>query len=113
MKMMKGTEINMSENKSMMKEMEELFTFILQQIEGTKLPKGKKSQIREEILGLQSFIVGSRPARMAIVGRRGVANSSMINAIFGELNADIGDYKAQTGEGKWYVVESASGSLDM
>src|SRR5699024_11572110 len=52
--MMKGTEINMSENKSMMKEMEELFTFILQQIEGTKLPKGKKSQIREEILGLQS-----------------------------------------------------------
>lgn len=111
--MMKGTEINMSENKSMMKEMEELFTFILQQIEGTKLPKGKKSQIREEILGLQSFIVGSRPARMAIVGRRGAGKSSLINAIFGELKADIGDYKSQTGEGKWYVFENASGALDI
>src|SRR5699024_5160933 len=111
--MMKGTEINMSENKSMMKDMEELFTLILQQLEGSKLPKGKKSQNREEILGLQSCIDGRRPDRIDMVGRRGAGKSSLINAIFGEVKADIGDYKPRAGEGKWYVFESASGALDI
>lgn len=103
----------MDETRSTMKQVEDLFTFILQQVESTKLPKGKKSQIRKEILGLQSFVVGRRPARMAIVGRRGAGKSSLINAIFGELKADIGDYKSQTGEGQWYLFENESGAIDI
>lgn len=103
----------MDETQGIMKQMEDLFQFILQQVDTTKLSKGKKSQIREEILGLQSFVVGRRPARMAIVGRRGAGKSSLINAIFGELKADIGDYKSQTGEGHWYLFENESGALDI
>lgn len=103
----------MDEKKSTLKQMEDLFSFILSQVEHSKVSKKNKSHIREEIVGLQSFVVGARPARIAIVGRRGAGKSSLINAIFGELKAEVGDYKSQTGNGKWYLFENELGGIDI
>src|SRR5690625_331183 len=93
--------------------MEDLFSFILKNVEKSKVSKKNKSLIREEIVGLQSFVVGARPARIAIVGRRGAGKSSLINAIFGQLKAEVGDYKSQTGTGKWYLFENDLGGIDI
>ncbi|MBO1001395.1 GTPase [Pseudogracilibacillus auburnensis] len=104
----------MSEKKSnMYKQMEDLFQFILKNVDKSKVSSKNKSQIREEIVGLQSFVIGARPARIAIVGRRGAGKSSLINAIFGEQKAEVGDYKSQTGSGKWYLFENELGGIDI
>lgn len=95
------------------KQMEELFSFILNNVDRTKVSAKNKAHIKEEILGLQSFVVGARPARIAIVGRRGAGKSSLINAIFGEEKAEVGDYKSQTGSGKWYLFENELGGIDI
>jgi predicted GTPase len=47
------------------------------------------------------------------VGRRGAGKSSLINAIFGEQRAEIGDVKARTGKGKWHTYESELGDLEI
>src|SRR5690625_2512456 len=104
----------MTNNKgSIYRQMEELFRFILTNVEQSKLSTKNKVQIREEIIGLQSFVIGARPARIAIVGRRGAGKSSLINAIFGEQKAEIGDYKSQTGSGKWYLFENELGGIEI
>ncbi|MEI3606349.1 GTPase [Pseudogracilibacillus sp. SE30717A] len=94
-------------------QMEELFGFILNNVDRSKISSKNKAQIREEIVGLQSFVVSARPARIAIVGRRGAGKSSLINAIFGEEKAEVGDYKSQTGAGKWYLFENELGGIDI
>src|SRR5690625_3320657 len=94
-------------------QMEELFQFILNNVDRSKLSSKNKTQIREEIIGLQSFVVGARPARIGIVGRRGAGKSSLINAIFGEEKAEVGDYKSQTGSGKWYLFENDLGGIEI
>lgn len=97
----------------MYQQMEELFRFILNNVDRSKVSSKNKAQIKEEIIGLQSFVVGARPARIAIVGRRGAGKSSLINAIFGEEKAEVGDYKSQTGSGKWYLFENKLGGIDI
>src|SRR5690625_5710374 len=95
------------------KQMEDLFKFILNNVDRTKVSSKNKLKIKEEISSLRSFVVGARPARLAIVGRRGAGKSSLINAFFGELKAEVGDYKSQTGTGAWYLFESELGGIDI
>src|SRR5699024_7396682 len=97
----------------LLEQMEDLFRFILNNVDKSKASSKNKAQIREEIMNLQSFVVGARPARIAIVGRRGAGKSSLINAIFGEEKAEVGDYKSQTGTGKWYLFENELGGIDI
>ena len=99
--------------KNMLDQMEDLFQFILENVNQSKIPKKNKQQIKGEVMGLQQFVVGARPARMAIVGRRGAGKSSLINAIFGDEKAEVGDYKSQTGSGKWYLFENELGGIDI
>lgn len=103
----------MNDKKGIYRQMEELFQFILTNVDRSKISSKNKRQIREEIIGLQSFVVGARPARIAIVGRRGAGKSSLINAIFGEQKAEVGDYKSQTGSGKWYAFENELGAIEI
>lgn len=103
----------MKEEKNIDGQMNDLFQFILKNVDKSKVSGKNKQKIRDEIHGLQSFVVGARPARIAIVGRRGAGKSSLINAIFGELKADVGDYKSQTGSGKWYLFENELGGIDI
>src|SRR5690625_3044321 len=95
------------------KQMEDLFKFILNNVDRTKVSSKNKLKIKEEISSLRSFVVGARPARLAIVGRRGAGKSSLINAFFGELKAEVGDYKSKTGAGKWYLLENELGGIDI
>lgn len=94
-------------------QMEDLFKFILKGLEDTKIPGKVRKKVVEEINKLKSFTLDARPARIAIVGRRGAGKSSLINAIFGELKAEIGDYKSQTGIGKWYSFNNELGEIEI
>lgn len=93
--------------------MKELFDFISKNVEQTKISNKNKKIIVEEMDKLRSFIVDARPARIAIVGRRGAGKSSLINAIFGEERAEVGHTKAQTGMGSWYQYRSEQGEIDI
>lgn len=101
------------EDKNIQQQMEDLFQFIFKNVDQSKISNKNKQKIKEEIHGLQSFVVGARPARIAIVGRRGAGKSSLINAIFGEPKAAVGDYASQTGTGNWYLFENTLGGLDI
>lgn len=103
----------MDGKKNMTDQMDDLFKFILKNVDQSKTSKKNKTKIREEVKGLRSFVVGARPARIAVVGRRGAGKSSLINAIFGENRAEVGDYKSQTGSGKWYLFENELGGIDI
>lgn len=105
--------IRMTENNNKLNQMEDLFQFIFKNVNKSKISQKNKEKIISEISGLQSFVVGARPARIAIVGRRGAGKSSLINAIFGELKAEVGHYTSQTGTGQWYLFENELGGLDI
>ncbi|MEI0738990.1 GTPase [Paenibacillus sp. JTLBN-2024] len=79
----------------------------------SKLPEKIKKKMKEELETLKAFTLNARPARIAIVGRRGAGKSSLINAIFSEMRAEIGDVKARTGMGKWHTYKSDSGNLEI
>ncbi|MBB2481367.1 50S ribosome-binding GTPase [Bacillus sp. APMAM] len=79
----------------------------------SKLPEKIKKKMREELETLKAFTLDARPARIAIVGRRGAGKSSLINAIFSEMRAEIGDVRARTGMGKWHTYKSDSGHLEI
>lgn len=79
----------------------------------SKLPEKIKKKMKEELETLKAFTLDARPARIAIVGRRGAGKSSLINAIFSEMRAEIGDVKARTGMGKWHTYKSGSGNLEI
>lgn len=93
--------------------MKDLFDFILDNINKAKISSKNKRIIIDEVIKLRSFVLDARPARIAIVGRRGAGKSSLINAIFGELRAEVGDTKSQTGMGKWYEFQSELGGIDI
>lgn len=103
----------MTENNNKLNQMEDLFQYIFKNVNKSKISQKNKEKIISEISGLQSFVVGARPARIAIVGRRGAGKSSLINAIFGELKAEVGHYTSQTGTGQWYLFENELGGLDI
>lgn len=93
--------------------MKNLFDFITSNIDKIKISGKNKQLILEEVNKLRSFILDARPARIAIVGRRGAGKSSLINAIFGQERAEVGHTKSQTGIGRWYGFENESGSIDI
>lgn len=90
-----------------------MFDFIVRNITKTKISNKNKQIILEEVEKLRKFIVDARPARIAIVGRRGAGKSSLINAIFGEEKAEVGHTKSQTGVGKWYSFSNELGAIDI
>lgn len=94
-------------------EINELIQSIYKLLSESKFPKKIKDKIKEELDTLKDFTLDARPARIAIVGRRGAGKSSLINAIFSELRADIGDVKAKTGIGKWHTYKSNSGNMEI
>lgn len=94
-------------------EIENLIKSLYESLNNLKIPQKAKQKIIEEINNLRSFTVDARPARIAIVGRRGAGKSSLINAIFSEFRAEIGDVKAKTGKGKWHSYKSEFGGLDI
>ncbi|UJL45625.1 50S ribosome-binding GTPase [Virgibacillus sp. NKC19-16] len=94
-------------------QMQDLINYIDEGLKKAKLPGNTKEKISEELEDLKTFILDARPPRIAIVGRRGAGKSSLINAIFGEMRAEIGDVKAQTGSGKWHAYISDSGTLEI
>src|SRR5699024_9463625 len=101
------------EQKEMESKLEDLFQFIGKNIDKTKMSAKNKSKVASEMAHLRSFILEARPARIAIVGRRGAGKSSLINAIFREEKAKVGDYKSTTGAGKWYLFENELGGIDI
>lgn len=100
----------MNENK---KQLQDLIQSIHEALKGGQIPEKIKKEIRKELEQLKAFTLDARPARIAIVGRRGAGKSSLVNAIFGEKRAEIGDVKAQTGIGRWHRYESAEGALEI
>lgn len=94
-------------------EIESLIKSLYDSLNNLKIPQKAKQKINEEINKLKSFTLDARPARIAIIGRRGAGKSSLINAIFSESRAEIGDVKAKTGKGKWHSYQSEFGELDI
>lgn len=94
-------------------QIDDLLESIYEVLIGSKLPEKIKSKIRKELDSLKAFTLDARPARIAIVGRRGAGKSSLINAIFSEMKAPIGDVKATTGRGEWYTYTSDLGNLEI
>lgn len=94
-------------------QIDDLLKSIYDALVKSKLPEKIKKKMREELDTLKAFTLDARPARIAIVGRRGAGKSSLINAIFSELRAEIGDVKARTGMGKWHTYKSNSGNLEI
>lgn len=95
------------------RQMEDLIKSIYEGLAKAKIPGKVKDKIRVELDHLKSFTLDARPARFAIVGRRGAGKSSLINAIFSEKRAEIGDVKARTGAGKWHRYQSDAGALEI
>ena len=93
--------------------MNDLLKFIYDTLSESKLPEKIKNKMYKELENLKAFTLDARPARIAIVGRRGAGKSSLINAIFSEMRAEIGDVKARTGIGKWHTYTSESGDLEI
>ncbi|TCN26335.1 GTPase family protein [Mesobacillus foraminis] len=94
-------------------QLNDLIKSIYEGLVDSKLPSAIKDKIKLELEQLKEFTLNARPARIAIVGRRGAGKSSLINAIFSEQRAEIGDVKARTGIGKWHTYTSASGNLEI
>ncbi|WP_018924523.1 GTPase family protein [Salsuginibacillus kocurii] len=94
-------------------QVKEYMEYVHEGLDKARLPAKAKEGIRAELEELRAFVFDARPARIAIVGRRGAGKSSLINAIFGEVRAEVGDVKAQTGTGSWYTYSSASGALEI
>ncbi|MCJ7840035.1 50S ribosome-binding GTPase [Lederbergia sp. NSJ-179] len=99
-----------SQNK---RQIEDLIKSIYEALTKAKIPGKVKKKIQVELDSLKAFTLDARPARFAIVGRRGAGKSSLINAVFGEKRAEIGDVKARTGAGKWHRYQSDSGALEI
>ncbi|GAE37507.1 GTPase family protein [Halalkalibacter akibai] len=105
--------MNNSQDGQNSQQIDELLHSIYEALMNSRIPQKIKGKVNEEINNLKSFTLDARPARIAIVGRRGAGKSSLINAIFSEMRAEIGDVKATTGMGKWHTYKSDLGSLEI
>lgn len=75
------------------------------------LPGPIADKVREELHMLRKLTLDARPPRLCLVGRRGSGKSSLINAIFGEPVAEVGEVQATTGQGRWFTCQGAFGEL--
>jgi len=91
----------------------DLLESVYDMLKSSKIPNKIKEAVKKELNELKSFTLDRRPARIVIVGRRGAGKSSLINAIFSERRAEIGDVKARKGIGKWHTYESELGDLEI
>jgi uncharacterized protein (DUF697 family) len=71
------------------------------------------NNIRAKIALLRTVLLEQRPPAFALVGRRGAGKSSMVNALFGSVVAEVGHVKAQTGRGKWFDYSSPRGAISV
>lgn len=87
----------------------------LKRLEGhlDKLPGPLTGRVQTHLAELRALLLEKRPARLALVGRRGSGKSSLINALFGEEVAAVGHETAQTGAAQWYPYESELGALQV
>jgi len=84
--------------------MNEIFKLIIKNVI-PKLPEPIRLLVETEIDKLREVIMEARKPRFAIIGRRGAGKSSLINAIFSNYVAEVGDVKSTTGIGKWFDYE--------
>jgi predicted GTPase len=78
-----------------------------------RLPVEVSKDLRARIATLRTVLLEKRPPALALVGRRGAGKSSLVNALFGALVADLGHVTAQTGKGRWYDYEREGGALSI
>ena len=78
-----------------------------------KLPSTLTGRVQDHLAELRALLLEKRPARLALVGRRGSGKSSLINALFGEEVAAVGHETAQTGAARWYDYQSDLGTLEV
>lgn len=85
-------------------------TQIESMLEELPLPVAKK--LREKLQNVRRLLVEQRAPRFALVGRRGSGKSSLVNALFGEVVAEVGHERAQTGAPRWFTFTAERGSLE-
>lgn len=80
-------------------------------LQGLPTPLGEG--LRQRIAELRELLVERRAPRLVLVGRRGAGKSTLINAIFAEPVAGVGDVGIGTLSPRWYNYASDRGSLDV
>lgn len=88
---------------------------MIRRLEGLldRLPEAAAKDLKQKIRHLRELLVDQRPARLAVVGRRGAGKSSLINACFGAKVAEVGHEKAKTGAATWRTLGTDTGSLEL
>ena len=69
--------------------------------------------LKSKIGLLRTILLEQRAPALALVGRRGAGKSSLINALLGSKEAEVGHVKAQTGRGKWFEHKTDRGSIEV
>ncbi len=81
-------------------QMDKAFEYVSKAINA--LPPPLQNLVRSQIEKVRDVLLRARPPRFAIIGRRGAGKSSLINAIYGNYVAEVGDVKSTTSIGTWY-----------
>ncbi len=77
------------------------------------LPKPVQEAIKKEVGILNELLNNNRPPRIMIIGQRGAGKSSLVNAIFRQKVADVGDVLSKTGVAVWYEYQIERGGMQI
>ena len=77
------------------------------------LPNPPREHLKKEFIKMKEMIMDNRPPRILILGRRGAGKSSIINAMFNEKVASVGDVLSETGIPEWYTIKNANGAISI